>query len=341
MTAPRTRRSSTSTPPRRRTPSGRSVERATRTPNPGPVILIGGAEDKLRDRVILGRFVQLAGGPDARIVVVSTASSLGEAATDLYREVFGQLGVGHVSGLRPESREEANDAKAAATLARATGVFLTGGNQLRLTSVVDGTRLADALRTAHERGAVVAGTSAGASALAEHMMAFGASGATPKHRMATVSAGLGLVGGMVVDQHFEQRTRLGRLLAVVAQSPSLIGLGLDEDTAAVVHGDGILEVVGRGAVTIVDGRDVITDAFHTKGHRPMMVSGAVLHSIPSGYRFDLRSRTLLPQVAPVRDRSARAAERGAAKLQRMTARMATGRDAAASKRLRQDREASE
>src|SRR5207249_3108785 len=138
-------------------------------------------------------------------------------------------------GLRPETREEASDERAAAEVEQATGVFLTGGNQLRLSSVVVGTRLAEAITTAHRRGGVVAGTSAGASALAEHMMAFGASGATPKHRMAQVSVGLGLLRGVVVDQHFEQRTRLGRLLSVAAQSPSLIGLGLDEDTAAIVH----------------------------------------------------------------------------------------------------------
>jgi cyanophycinase len=126
------------------------------------------------------------------------------------------------------------------------------------------------------------------------MVAFGTSGATPKHRMAQLAAGLGLLENVLVDQHFEQRNRLGRLLAMVAQSPSLIGLGLDEDTAAIIHPDHTLEVVGRGAVTLVDGRAMVTDAFHTKGHRPMMVSGATLHSLPAGYRFDLRARELLP-----------------------------------------------
>jgi cyanophycinase len=112
--------------------------------------------------------------------------------------------------------------------------------------------------------------------------------------MAQISAGLGLVRNVVVDQHFEQRTRLGRLLAVVAQSPSLIGLGLDEDTAAIIYPDETLEVIGRGAVTIVDGSHIVTDAFQTRGYRPMMVSGARLHSIPAGYRFDLMGRALIP-----------------------------------------------
>ncbi|HEY7281815.1 MAG TPA: cyanophycinase [Actinomycetota bacterium] len=265
---------------------------------PGPVMVIGGAEDKMRDRVILSRFVKEAGGPDARIVVVATASSLGDAATEFYRNLFLGMGVQRVTGLRPVTREDANRPEMADALEDATGVFLTGGNQLRLSSVVGGTRLGRALIEAHERGAVVAGTSAGASAVATHMMAFGASGATPKHRMAQMSAGLGIVRGVVIDQHFEQRTRLGRLLAAVAQSPSLIGLGLDEDTAAIIHPDQTLEVIGRGAVTIVDGSNVVTDAFHTKGYRPMMVSGATLHSLPSGFGFDLEQRALLPVPEP-------------------------------------------
>lgn len=259
----------------------------------GSVFIIGGAEDKLRDRVILARFVHMAGGPDGHVVVISTASSLGEEATGLYRELFLHLGAGQVSGLRPMTREEANDPAAGHLVDQATGVFLTGGNQLRLAAVVGGTDLGAALLRAHERGAVIGGTSAGASAVSTHMMAFGASGASPKHRMAQISAGLGILKNLVVDQHFEQRTRLGRLLSVVAQSPSLVGLGLDEDTAAIVSADQTLEVIGRGAVTIVDGSQIVTDSYQTKGHRPMMVSGAILHSLPAGYRFDLSRRSLL------------------------------------------------
>jgi cyanophycinase len=176
---------------------------------------------------------------------------------------------------------------------RATGVFLTGGNQIRLVSVIGGTRLEDALASAHDRGAVIAGTSAGASAVAAHMVAFGRSGASPKHRMIHLSAGLGLVDRVVVDQHFEQRGRWGRLLAAVALSPRLLGIGIDEDTAAVVRDDRTLEVIGKGSVTIVDGSQVTTDAHHIKGHRPMMVSGAIVHALPAGSRFDLRSRKLL------------------------------------------------
>ena len=285
-------------------------------------MVIGGAEDKLRDKVILSRFVGLAGGADGRIVVISTASSLGDAATELYRELFQHIGAGRVDGLRPLTREDADDPADAKLLAKATGVFLTGGNQLRLSLVVGGTALGAALLEAHANGAIVAGTSAGASAMSTHMMAFGASGATPKHRMAQVSSGLGLLRGVVIDQHFEQRTRLGRLLAIVAQSPSLIGLGLDEDTAALINADDTLEVLGRGAVTIVDGSKVATDAFQVKGHRPMMVSGVILHSLPSGYRFDLKTRTLIAHVTDITARQERTAESASRRMRRLARQIA-------------------
>ena len=308
----------------------------------GPVMVIGGAEDKLGERVILSRFVELAGGEQAHIVVISTASSLGDAATDLYRHLFGRIGAATVTGLRPETREEANGDRTIAALTGVTGIFMTGGNQLRLSSVIGGTRLGAAILDAHGRGVVVAGTSAGASAIATHMMAFGSSGATPKQRMAQVAVGLGLLVNVVVDQHFEQRTRLGRLLAVVAQSPSLIGLGLDEDTAAIIDASDILEVIGRGSVTIVDGSDVITNAFQASGHKPIMVSNVRLHSLPSGYRFDLRARRVLPLDASPNARIAQLAQGRIAKMVRQVA--AEGRNDRAIERRRlrhEDRKASE
>jgi cyanophycinase len=256
----------------------------------GTVIIIGGAEDKIRDRVILNRFVSLAGGPDATIAVVSTASSLGAEAGERYRRVFTELGCATVRPLHAVTRPQANDGTAAMAVRDATGIFLTGGNQLRLSSTIGGTRLADAILERFRHGAVVAGTSAGASALSSHMIAFGASGATPKHRMAQIAAGLGLLPGVIVDQHFQQRNRLGRLLSLIAQNPSLLGLGVDEDTAGVVGPDHVLEVIGRGSITVVDGAASETDAWEIKGHRPLMISGVVLHSLPAGYRFDLRRR---------------------------------------------------
>ena len=131
------------------------------------------------------------------------------------------------------------------------------------------------------------------------MVAFGTSGSTPKQRMTQMSAGLGLLPGVIIDQHFEQRNRIGRLLALVAQSPALLGMGIDEDTAALVGPSGVMEVLGKGSVTILDPARLQTDAYEVKRHRPMMISGVMLHSIPSGYRFDLRKRRLLAPLRPV------------------------------------------
>jgi cyanophycinase len=237
------------------------------TPSPGQaraghLLIIGGAEDKLRQRQILARFVTLAGGADARVVVISTASSLGDEATQLYLELFRQMGIADVRGMRPLVRDDANDPRLVSMLDDATGIFMTGGNQLRLSSV-------------------------------------GTSGATPKQRMTQMSAGLGLLPGVLIDQHFEQRNRFGRLLALVAQSPALLGVGIDEDTAALVSPKGILEVVGKGSVTILDPASIQTDAYEVKRHRPIMVSGVVLHSLPSGYRFDLKRRRLMAPLRPI------------------------------------------
>jgi cyanophycinase len=257
----------------------------------GTVIVIGGAEDKVRDRVILGRFVALAGGEAAKIAVISTASSFGLEAGERYRDIFTGLGAAGITLVTAATRQQANDEHVADGVADATGVFMTGGNQLRLSSMIGGTKLAQAIVERFAQGAVVGGTSAGASAVSSHMIAFGASGATPKHRMAQIAAGLGLLPGVIVDQHFQQRNRLGRLLSLIAQNPMLLGLGVDEDTAGVVGPDGVMEVIGRGSVTVVDGAASETDAWEIRGHRPLMISNVVLHSLPAGYRFDLRRRT--------------------------------------------------
>src|SRR6266508_3540127 len=272
----------------------------------GVLMAIGGAEDKLGDRTILSHFVRLAGGDRARIVVLATASSLGDELTGLYERVFVELGTAEVRPLRPSTREQAEAPAPAEEVARATGVFMTGGNQLRLSMVVAGTLLA-----AHRRGAVVGGTSAGASALSSHMVAFGGPGEVPKQRLAHMAAGLGLLPGAVIDQHFTQRNRLGRLLLLVAESPSQLGIGIDEDTAAVVTPDGVLEVLGKGTVTVVDGARAQSDAFEVRARRPVLVSGVVLHALPPGYRFDLGARVLLPrlQSIPVAGRRGRAGPR--------------------------------
>ncbi|MEP6817407.1 MAG: cyanophycinase [Marmoricola sp.] len=264
---------------------------------PGPLFVIGGAEDKLRRRTVLTEFVERAGGENARIVVIPTASSIGPEIVEVYDAVFRKLGAADVFGVRPESREHAADPGLVDQLASATGIFMTGGNQLKLSAVLCGTPFGDEILAAHRRGVTVGGTSAGASIQSSHMVAFGTGGATPKQRMTQVAAGLGLLEGCVIDQHFEQRNRYGRLLMIVSQSPHLLGIGVDEDTAAVVtHDTGVplLGVVGRGAVTILDPARIVSNAHQATRNSPLLASGVLLHVLPAGSHFDLSTRTLLP-----------------------------------------------
>jgi len=255
---------------------------ASSTPPLGTLFAIGGAEAKLRRRSVLRAFVAAAGGADARIAVVPSASSLGVEVVEVYQAVFGSLGARQVIALRPESRAAARDPDLVEQLGKVSAIFMTGGNQLKLSSFITGTPFGDAIHEAYERGAVVGGTSAGASILAEHMIAFGSGGSTPKQRMSQLSVGLGLIKGVVIDQHFEQRNRYGRLMSLVAQSPSLLGMGIDEDTAAVIREGTRVEVVGRGAVTIVDGRQLISNAFAARRTAPLLMSNAIVHVLPAG-----------------------------------------------------------
>jgi cyanophycinase len=261
-------------------------------------MIIGGAEDKLRRRRILREFVAASGGSEARIAVIPTASSLGDEIVEVYDALFRAEGAAQVAAVRPESREQAHHPDLVEELEKATGIFMTGGNQLKLSAIICGTPVGDAILAAHHRGAMVGGTSAGASIQSSHMLAFGVGGSTPKQRMTQMAAGLGLMPSTVIDQHFEQRNRYGRLLMIVAQSPQLLGMGVDEDTAAVVHGD-VLSVLGRGAVTILDPSHITTNAFDAKGSAPLLASGVILHVLPQGARFDLVTRTLLPFDAPL------------------------------------------
>ncbi len=266
-------------------------------PNPaapaGALLPIGGAEDKVGRRVVLTRFVELAGGPQARIVVIATASSMSAEITGVYQRLFAELGAGEVTGMSPVTRADAGSADLVAEVEKSSAVFMTGGNQLKLSTVLAGTPLGAAIHVAYHGGALIAGTSAGASVLSEHMVSFGAPGATPKNRMGQASAGLGLLPDVIVDQHFTQRNRIGRLLALVAASPRLLGMGIDEDTGAVIGPDRVLEVVGRGSVSVVDGSAVRTNVTAVRRSEPLLVSGVTLHVLPAGARFDLASRTLL------------------------------------------------
>lgn len=257
------------------------------------LMAIGGAEDKLGPTRILRRFVAESGGASARIVVCPTASALGAEIVELYERLFQKLGAEEIITARPRDRREADKRGFADAVDSATGVFFTGGNQMKLSSTIRGTRFGDAVVAAYQRGAVVGGTSAGASVVSEHMVGYGSPGIHPKFRMVAQAQGLGLLPGAIVDQHFAQRARYGRLLNLVASSPDLLGIGLDEDTAIHVTDETDLEVLGKGSVFVVDMRAAITDAATARGTSPLMISGAAVHFLPAGARFDLPSRTLV------------------------------------------------
>lgn len=258
----------------------------------GVLMPIGGAEDKLDDKIILSTFAQLAGGKSARIAIVPTASSI-ETAGLRYKALFLGMGVERAEVLYIGSREDANSAEVLDHVKEATGIFLTGGNQMRLSAMIGGTRLEQVVREANERGVVVAGTSAGASILSAHMVALGASGGTPKLRMAQMVAGFGLISNVIIDQHFRQRDRIGRLLALVSSNPGLLGLGIDEDTAAIIDSNGTIEVIGRHSLTIVDGSEMFSDIFQVKAYGEITISNAKLHVLTPGRRFDMGTRTLI------------------------------------------------
>lgn len=251
------------------------------------LLIIGGAEDRIGRSVVLKRFVKLAGGRRSRIVLIPTASSFASEVAQAYRDVFTRLRGGELAVVDPVTRRDANDPEMVEALDAATGVFITGGSQVKLAQNIVGTPVGDAILRAHERGAVVAGTSAGASIMSRYMISLGEEGVTPRQRVSQISAGLGLVEDIIIDQHFDQRGRYGRLMSIVAASPSLLGMGIDENTAAEIRGDATMTVIGSGAIFLVNARNAITDAPEARRGAPLLVSGAVVHSLPTGSTFDL------------------------------------------------------
>lgn len=264
-----------------------------RHPTTTPTLfVIGGAEDRVGKASLLRHFVTLSGGRRASVVVIPTASSFPDEVATSYTEVFTRLGVREVAVVNPTTRAEAHDPALVAAVDAATGVFLSGGSQLRLSQLLPGTPLGDALHAAYARGSVLAGTSAGASIMSDFMISMGEEGVTPRQRASQLTAGLALLRGVVVDQHFDQRARYGRLMSVIATSPHLLGVGIDEDTAMVVSDGRTFEVRGSGAVFVVDCRHARTDAADASPGAPVLVSGAVVHTLPAGSTFDLAERRL-------------------------------------------------
>lgn len=261
----------------------------------GHLVIIGGGEDRKHDMQILTRFVELSGGPDARIVVITAASQIADEMWHIYDDAFGNLGVKQRQHLELHSRQDANNEQYVRMVADADGIFMTGGDQKRLLALIGGTALDAEMHAALKlRGATIGGTSAGASAMSGHMLAQGRTDLLPEKGSVSLGAGLGFLHRVIVDQHFSERQRLSRLLSIVAANPYLQGIGIDEDTALVIERGVGIEVVGEGAVTVVDGRSMITNLAEIKDRATPELIDVRLHLLPSGTRYCLPSADAPP-----------------------------------------------
>jgi cyanophycinase len=255
----------------------------------GWIIPIGGAEEKENDPRILKRFVELCGGEDADIIVLPTASRLLDTGPR-YEQIFRDLGA-TAESIDFDTRRDCEEKSRLERIERATGIFFTGGNQLRITTLIGGTSVAKLIRLQNARGVHVAGTSAGAAILSEHMIAFGEEGGSPRAGSVRLAPGLGLTNRFIIDQHFRQRDRLGRLATALAFNPFAIGIGLDEDTAAFIGPDNTLEVEGSGSVTVIDAAGLQFSSMDRADEGDAVcLLGLSVHMLVRGATFNLHSR---------------------------------------------------
>ena len=252
----------------------------------GYIIPIGGREDKFASPRVLQSFVELCGGEDSFIVIIPTASKLPDTGNE-YIKIFNALGVKNVISLDIQSRADTDQEKYLAYFDKATGIFMTGGNQLLLSTILGGTKVAQMIRRCNAKGVHVAGTSAGAAFISEHMIVGGATGFMPRYNMVNMAPGLGLTNKMLVDQHFSQRDRLGRLLTALSYNPFVTGVGIDEDTAAFLAHDGVIEVVGSGALTIIDMSHIEHSSMpDARDDDPISLVGIRMHLLLEGSKYD-------------------------------------------------------
>jgi cyanophycinase len=261
---------------------------AANGPATGHLMIVGGNENRKSEMAILERFAALAGGPDATIFVLTAASNVHDDMWDVYEKAFTKLGIRHVATSNIETREDAADEEITARVFEADGIFMTGGDQKKLMALIGGTRIDHAMhRALRERGICIGGTSAGASAMSEHMLFDGSKDLLPQKGSVHLGAGLGLVRRVIIDQHFSERQRLGRLLSAVAQNPYLLGAGIDENTALIVRPGHGVEVIGDGAVTLIDGREMRSNFAEVKHRETLELADVRLHLLPSGVSYDL------------------------------------------------------
>lgn len=260
----------------------------------GCLIIIGGGEDRdpKGDRRILREIARHVHG--GKLVLATVASREPQGYFEEYQRAFADLGLSELVELYVEDRAEAGDREKLAVLDDAAGVFFTGGDQLRITSQIGDSGIEAKVRALYARGGLVAGTSAGASVMSETMLVGGASGATHRIGDLHMAPGLGLVRDAIIDQHFAERGRFGRLIGAVAHNPRVLGIGIDEDTAAIVEGQQF-EVIGHGAVYVVDGAKVsYCNLAEAEPDRVLAMHGMTVHVLGTGDRYDLAERKPLP-----------------------------------------------
>jgi cyanophycinase len=254
------------------------------------LVIIGGAEDKDGECQILREFVRRAYGIRARIVIMTAATELPREVGENYIQVFERLGAENIRIVDTETREDASSSTALEAIAKATGIFFTGGDQARITNILKGTALDAAIHKRYSEGIVVAGTSAGAAVMPDMMIVDGDSGTNARIEIVEIAPGMGYIPGVVIDQHFSQRGRLGRLISALAQLPAVLGFGIDENTAIVVTGSQF-EVIGQGSVTVVDESEVVhSNISEILRDEPLAMCGARLHILSHGYKFDMKTR---------------------------------------------------
>lgn len=262
---------------------------------PGTLMLIGGAEDKFEQKFLLKCFFESSGGRKSRIVVLPSASESKESGA-IYLQIFTGFGARSVEIIPLFKRDEADLPDVTRELAKATGIFMTGGDQSKIARILHGTASLRAIKDAYDRGATIGGTSAGAAVLSDPMIANGIGGSLARSGMVKLGEGLGLAQSLIIDQHFHQRNRLGRLLTAVLSYPNMLGVGVDEDTGAIVTHNGSLSVVGRGTVTIVDPSEAHSvNLATTPDKSPLAFSRILLHTLVHGNRFDLNKRAIVSQ----------------------------------------------
>lgn len=273
---------------------GEEMPQSTKT----AIMIIGGAEDKVHGREILRSFFNRSGATDARIAIIPSASREPAVIGERYREIFTEMGAKGIEILDIRDRDQCEDLLLQSYIENCTGVFMTGGDQLRLCGLLADTPLMNMVRQRAQRGEItLAGTSAGAAVMGHFMIAGGGSGESPNRSLVDITTGLGIIPELLVDQHFHNRNRMARLMSAIAAHSDRLGVGIDEDTCALFEGDGLLQVIGKGSVTIIDPATMLHTNYATvAATEPLSISNLRVHLLVHGDQFDLHKRMPIVSV---------------------------------------------